>query len=66
MEENKYKYPTTSTHKIHSFIDEFGEGKDKVLMMRRLKSLRSFILKEVGREYEYALKKAKQSSEIMY
>ena len=43
----------TSTHKIHEFVHDFGEGQDKVKMMRKLKALRRHIQLEV--EYEFRL-----------
>jgi len=56
----------TSTHKIHDFIAQFGEGKDKVLMMRRLKALRRDIQLEVEYEFALAIFNASENLKNMY
>lgn len=66
MAETKYKYPTTSTTKMHQFIDEFGEGMDKVIMMRRLAQFRKYVQKEVGREFKKALDTVDDKLDTMY
>ena len=56
----------TSTHKIHEFVHDFGEGQDKVKMMRKLKALRRDIHLEVKYEYSLAIFKASENLKNVY
>lgn len=56
----------TSTQNIHKFVEIFGHGQDKVLMMRRLKSLRRLIQLEVEYEYQLAIFKASENLKNVY
>lgn len=60
------RYAITSTSKMHGFIEEFGDDKDKVLMMMKLKTLRRYIQNEVAKEYDLAIKTARSATENIY
>ena len=51
---------------MHEFVNEFGQGKDKILMMRRLGQFRTFVQKEISTEYTKAISTAKSAIENMY